>query len=202
MRWFINLFASIIILLSFTAISHAIENDEFLISKGKVGPITKGMTLDDLYRIYGKDSTKLVDLGRISRFTPAVRVTIPGKKGKGASMTAVLDCKGNKEGDKFLKGGAWCEGKISFYRITVEDDRFKTDKGIGVGSSVGSFLDTYKGKLETGGHSENLMALRQDIGMTFSFDTTWVGLPSGWSEDPSLVPRETRVESIYVWGMR
>lgn len=80
-------------------------------------------------------------------------------------------------------------------RITVYDSRFKTDKGIGVGSTLGEIRRDYK--VDSIGFGEGpLFAHVEQFGMSFALD--YARPPREWysTHNPKLIPDTARVVSI------
>ncbi len=80
-------------------------------------------------------------------------------------------------------------------RITVYDSRFKTDKGVGVGSTLGEIRRNYK--VDWIGFGEGpLFARVEQIGMSFALD--YSKPPREWYEthNPTLIPDSAKVVSI------
>jgi hypothetical protein len=93
--------------------------DDFLLAKHKAGGVQIGMTVDALHRKYKPQSTKLVAHYPEGMFTPMLEVYLESAEQQGRpSMLIEID----KENDWAVRG------------IAVTDKRFRTAKGIGVGS--------------------------------------------------------------------
>lgn len=135
----------------------------------------------------------------------AIDIYLSGMPQSAASLTVRLGCDQNQPVDKSDNRNTWCDGKVTLDGVIVHDGRFKTEKGVGVGSSIRSFLDAYSVNLQTGsrevGGEEDVLAIVKEIGTTFFFDVRSSELPQGWKENPSLVPEKTKVRLIWVWGL-
>ena len=74
----------IFILLLFPVLLSAEEkskgNNDFLLSKHKVGSIEAGMPVGALYAVYDRELTRLVDLYLEGMFSPALEIYLKGKE--------------------------------------------------------------------------------------------------------------------------
>ncbi len=103
------------------------EKEGFLLQNKKAGKLLIGMSIDELYKNYPKNLTKIVDLFKEGFFSPAIEIYLNEKDGK-PSMIAEI---GFFDGFKV-------EG------ISVYDKRFKRERGIGVGSNLKDLKKLYK----------------------------------------------------------
>lgn len=153
---------------------------EFELSKEKAGLITAGMPIDELYVAVGRSNTKLVDRFAEGLFTPAIEIYLSeGAKTKPSVVTEVVG-----QSPTFRVG-----------RITVYDVRFKTEKGVGVGSTLGEIRRNYQ--VDWIGFGEGpLVARAEQIGMSFVLD--YARPPSEWfkTHNPELIPDSAKVVSI------
>lgn len=174
------------LLMLFPALSDAEEKlddkNEFLLSKHKAGHVEIGMTIDALYAKYGRESTKLVDLYLEGSFSPALEVYLEGgegdKKGKAALVVEI----------------GWRKDWIA-RRINVYDKRFKTDKDVGVGSTLGDIRKSYKVDWIKPGEGA-FCARVEEIKVSFALDI--IEIPHEWYEtrEQDMVPDTTRVVSV------
>ena len=152
----------------------------FGLSEGKAGAIHSGMTIDELYGAVGRENTRLVDKFAEGYFSPAIEVySNVGGRAKVSLRVEVV-----AESAKFLAG-----------RITVYDARFKTEAGIGVGSTLSDIRQAYKVDWITFGEGP-LIARVEQIGMSFALDFT--NPPNDWykTHDQTLIPGSARVTFI------
>jgi len=102
--------------------------DEFLLAKHQAGAVVIGMTIDDLHAMHKPSSTRLVAHYPEGMFTPLLEVYLEGDTNKSIpSLLIEID-----------KNRDWIVGNIK-----VNDARFRTDKGIGVGSTLGAIRKAY-----------------------------------------------------------
>ncbi len=86
----------------------------------KAGEVTIDMTVNEVYGVIGKQNTSLVDLYLEGMHSPALVVNSNGSR----SVIFEIVC------DKV-------------WRVTVFDPKYKTQKGIGVGSAFGDLKKNY-----------------------------------------------------------
>ncbi len=153
---------------------------EFGLSRGKAGLIKAGTTIDELYARVGRNNTRLVDRYSEGFFSPAIEIYLTQSGTTKPSLVAEIV----GQYPTFLVG-----------RITVYDSRFKTDKGVGVGSTLGEIRRNYK--VDWIGFGEGpLFARVEQIGMSFALD--YSKPPREWYEthNPTLIPDSAKVVSI------
>jgi len=153
-----------------------------VIGKSRAGRAEIGISVDELYNRYGKDNTTLVDLYQEGMFSPAMEIRIPGSAEGKPSMLVEI---------------GWTEG-WTVSRITVSDARFRTEKGIGPGSSLGDVRKAYA--LDWIGFGEGgLVAGVETLGLSFILDRKEV--PQKWyaTRDPDLIPDSARVVKVLVY---
>jgi hypothetical protein len=152
----------------------------FILSRGKAGPVNTGMTIDELLGSVGRNNTKLVDEQSEGMFSPAIEVYLGQAQRTKASLVAEI----------VPQGAAFVVGQI-----TVFDPRFRTVKGIGVGSTLGEIRRNYR--VNWIGFGEGPLFARVDqIGMSFALD--YAKPPAKWykTHDQNLIPDRAKVEWI------
>jgi hypothetical protein len=80
-------------------------------------------SVNDVYSYYGRENVRLVDVFLESTFTPALEVYVDSKKNP--SLLLYYDCQNN----------------IS--TIIIDDDSYKTEKNIAIGSTFSDLKNTY-----------------------------------------------------------
>lgn len=128
---------------------------DFLLAKGRAGSIEIGMTVDELLARVGHGHTTLVDLHLEGMFTPALAVRLPG--GEGVVHAEI--------------GEQPCEG-FRIWRLAVEDARFRTSEGIGVGSTYGQVLARYDTQPPADGEGD-VYVFVPALEMSFGFGSAW-----------------------------
>jgi hypothetical protein len=177
-----------LIILLFTSVGAQIVKgqDSFLLSKNKAGGIEIGMTIDALHTKYEPRLTKLTAQYPEGMFSPLLEIYLNGKlQNVEPSITVAID-----------KENAWIVGGIR-----VKDKRFKTSKGIGIGSTLGEIRKTYKVSWIDFGEG-SLFANVEDLGISFEIDFS--KLSDEWyrTRNQSLIPDSARVVSINVYNAR
>jgi hypothetical protein len=174
---------SLILLLTFLFVLFSAEeinyNDNYLITKNNVGKINIGMSVDSLYAKYDRNSTNLIDLFLEGMFSPAIEVFIDGKGEKTQpSLVAELS-----------------NEYFTINRIIIRDKRFRTNKNISVGSTLGEIRKYYEIKWIDFCEG-NLCARVENIRVTFKLDISIV--PKEWhkTREQNLIPDSAEVVSI------
>jgi hypothetical protein len=92
----------------------------FLVERGRAGVFEVGMPIDDAQAIAGIRNTKLVAQYPEGQFQPELQISLPGFS-RGPAITAGI--------------ASWPCG-LSLASLVVRDPRYKTSRGIGVGSTL------------------------------------------------------------------
>ncbi len=177
-----NVFIPFCLILLFGA-RQSFAQDEFLLAKHQAGAVVIGMTIDDLHAMHKPSSTKLVASYPEGMFTPLLEVYLEGDANK-AIPSLLIEIDKNRD---------WIVGNIK-----VNDSRFRTDKGIGVGSTLGAVRKAYAVKSIAFGEGP-LYANVEDINMSFELDIT--NPPREWykTRDQRLIPDSAKVVSVILY---
>lgn len=144
----------------------------YVISQHQVGPIALGSRAQVVYEAV-RDH-ELVDLALEGFLTPALRLTLPGLRQR-SGITAELSARGNQ---------------LVVYRIIIDDPSLRTDRGIGVGSTVDELRKVYS--IRPLGYGEAGFFVRVDeLGASFLLD----GGDRSW-RDQADVPGSLKVVRI------
>jgi hypothetical protein len=137
----------------------------------------------------GKDHTKLVDRYSEGVFSPVMEIYLEDKQAKPALIAEIVG-RPPAANEKPFFIAAFVVGRIS-----VNDSRFKTNAGIGVGSSLGEIRRIYKVNWIAFGEGP-LVARVDEMGMSFALD--YATPPKEWfaTHDPALIPDSARAVSI------
>ena len=155
--------------------------DGYRLEKHRAGFMIVGMHVDEVYARLPENTLRLVNLSLEGMFTPALEVF------DGASATQKPALVGEI---------AWRKRWI-VSRISVYDERFKTECGIGVGSTIGDLKQCYT--LDWADFGEDILLVRVEaLGMSFSISDT--PLPDGWekSRDPYRLPEHLPITGIFI----
>lgn len=154
---------------------------DFTLSEGKAGPIKTGMTINELYGEIGQDNSKLVDKFYEGYFSPSMEVYLSGN-----SVGPSLETEIRPQGVNFVVG-----------RINVLDSRFRTDREVGVGSTLGEIRKTYHVDWIDYGEG-TLFARVEEIGMSFQLD--YGNPPAEWQQthDQTLIPDSAKVVAVFL----
>ena len=100
----------------------------FLVAPGIVGSFENGMNVDEALLIAGPGQSKLVDLQSEGMFSPALEIRLDPDQ-KEPSLIASI---------------RWPCSRFSIYGISVQDPRYRTKEGLGVGSTLGELRRYFK----------------------------------------------------------
>ena len=147
-----------------------ILSGSFLIEPGKVGSLENGMTVDNALAIIGPGRSKLVDLQSEGIFNPALEIRFDPEQ-KEPSLVASI---------------RWPCSRFSIDGISVQDPRFRTREGLGVGSTLGELRRYFKleGPFE---EAEDGTLAATIPGMTFALEHT------------EKTTEKTKVKAVWVY---
>ena len=156
--------------------AHA-QADDWLVTSTRAGKIVLGMTVDDLYKAYGKDYVRLVDLYREGMFDPAVQVfEDPTTNTPIAEALITQIC-----------------GQFRLTNIRVLGPKFRTRDGLGVGSTVKEVRKRFPDATESREEGPKLLSKRAQ--MTFATDGQFTDssrIVSMWSWNDTIPDSITR----------
>ena len=163
----------------------------FLLTKHRVGQtkVGAGAYPYQLYRDYGRHAVRLIDLQLEGSFSTGLQVYID--RPDIPSFVAQY---------RYI----WQRKTSEITSITVFDRRFRTAKGIGVGSNLGELRGHYEVENINLGEGGSVFAVVPELAMGFILDinTDLNPVPSEWweSKDQTLIPNNTQIVSIWVKG--
>jgi len=151
---------------------------ELLLAPQKAGKLTLGMSIDEVYRLFGRESTRPEDLYSEGHFTPVLQIFLePNRHEPGLEL-----------------GIGWEKGWVAV-SIMVYDPRFRTEKGIGVGSTLGELRKFYRVKsiYLVEGH---LLASVEELQMSFELKLPRFPLEFVETRDPKLIPDTAKIIAV------
>jgi hypothetical protein len=163
------------------------SNKTLVMARGRVGEIKLGMNSHDIYAVFGKDITHLVDLQLEGMYSPAIEVF----KSETTKEKPEIIVELNQE---------------TVCRIQVHSPRYRTEKGIGVGSTFGDLRRIYGIK-----HPKQIIwgaegfygVVIRGLGMSFRLDiesTMNTAQINGYynNPDPRRIPDNTKIKMVLV----
>jgi hypothetical protein len=150
-----------------------------IIRQHQVGPVLIGASAQSIYAAF-RGRSRLIDLALEGHLTPALELSFP---------------------EAFVDGGVVAElvprdNDLVVWRIAVTNPNVRTEKGIGVGSSVAQLRSAYR---TTGvGSGEGKVFVRvEELGASFQLDTSGPGGDTLWQiRDPQQVPGDVKIASV------
>jgi hypothetical protein len=128
------------------------KSSAFLLARTKAGNIEIGATVDEVYGLAGRSNVRLVAQFNEGFFTPVLEVSMSGASADPAFILEIRE---------------WpCPG-FSVWAIQVLDSRFRTQEGLGVGSTLGELRRAFK--LEVGVGEGSQYAFAEALQMSFGF---------------------------------
>jgi hypothetical protein len=177
---------------SLTAFSQEPSSHSFLILPHEAGDIRIGMSVEEVYKAYGSKWVDKLEIDPTSQESPGPDLQIfvdePGRHI--ASLLVYLDNDNHKKVD-------W---------VSVSDERFKTVKGIGIGSTLEEIRGKYRDFILTKwGESDMVWVYFKDKGWNLRLNISYLDKPiydprdsSNWLKDPNIVPDSAIIEEIKV----
>jgi hypothetical protein len=150
-----------------------------VIRKHAVGPVSIGSSAQVVYAEF-RGRSRLVDLALEGHLSPALELTFP-ETGLDGGVVAELIPR---------------ENDLVVWRIAVTSPNVRTEKGIGVGSTVGELRSNYP--ITGVGSGEGRVFIRVDeLSASFELDRSGAGGDRLWQiRDPRQVPGQTKIISV------
>ena len=153
-----------------------------VLTAGGVGPVRVGQPLADSLESCAHDTTWTAE--GLTETAQVVRV------GDGSVIALIA------------AGGSSAAPGENIARIIVEDEQFRTERGVGVGSTVGDLRQQHGRICATLGEDEVVVASASMPGISFATTVDPRAIPGGaaaLSRDPGLVPDSARIERLWVY---
>jgi hypothetical protein len=152
-----------------------------LIDKHKVGEVTIGFSADDLYDSLPAERRRLVDLRHEGHLSPALELTL-ARATRPFGVIAELGCQ-ERQG-------------LVVTRLMVIDPAFRTEKGLGVGSTVGELRAAYAlGSFSTEEGSAGVVV--EALSATFVLDQRGIDLTR--FRTGNALPESVKVIGVLLW---
>ena len=157
----------------------AAQQDTIVIRKHQAGPVALGASAQAIYAAF-RGRSRLIDLALEGQLSPALELTFP-ETGLAGGVVAELVPR---------------DSALTVWRIAVTNPRVRTEKGVGVGSSVTDLRAHYT--ITSVGSGEGRVFVRVDeLAASFELDTTGPGGDTLWRvRDPAQVPGHIKIVSI------
>jgi hypothetical protein len=131
----------------------AAQSDSLLIREDGVGRVRMGMSIDSLYRVVGRERTRLIDRFREGLFDPALEIRFGSPRSTPSLVAEVLF--------------SACGARVG--RIEVYDPRYHTASGLHVGSTLADVQRQHPVKISK---EEGLRAYSAALPVTFELAHT------------------------------
>lgn len=164
------------IVTSFQTVSYG---DRIVIRKHQVGPVSIGALAQSVYEAF-RGRSRLVDLALEGHLSPALELTFPKSEVQGGVVVELVAR----------------DSTLVVWRISVTDPAIRTDKGVGVGSSVEELRTAYR--VDGIGSGEGRVFLRvEELAASFELNRSGPGGDRLWEiRDPKHVPSDVKIVSV------
>lgn len=156
-----------------------VSQDRVVIGQRQVGPVAIGASTQSIYKTF-RGRCRLIDLALEGHLSPALELSFPETRIEGG-VVAELVARDND---------------LVVWRIAVTNPNVRTEKGIGVGSTVGQLRSAYR--LTSVGTGEGrVFIVAEEFGASFELDRSRPGGDRLWQlRDPGKVPGDVKIVSV------
>ncbi|MBN2570815.1 MAG: hypothetical protein JXA68_01695 [Ignavibacteriales bacterium] len=157
----------------------AMFNPEYIISSSKAGKVNIGIEISKLYDLYPSNRIKKSSM------------MMEGDKYE------VYEIYDNSNNLLFIVE-PWCEDKCTVFRAIIKSPKMKTNKEIGIGSTVEQLKEKYKVE-EIVLVEAYVVATVENINITFVLDPSKI--PDSWYRNPRMdkIPHDTKIIEMFVY---
>jgi hypothetical protein len=121
---------------------------EWQLAPARAGKVVIGMTVDSLIALFGRENTRLVDLGNEGMFTPAIQIFLPSESGAPIAVARINEI---------------CDFRVT--GVSAVSPRWRTIDGLGVGSTVADVRKRYPAARMS--HEEGSSLIVEKLQMSF-----------------------------------
>ena len=160
--------------------------DDFLIQRGKVGRLSVGMLVTDIWKFYPRASIKGGFLYSEGIPGPVIEIRLPSGQKKPSLIVGLDETKDHR--NTVVRG------------IDARDARFKTVMGIGPGSTIRS-VRSVVGALTIESFEGGTILHSDELRMSFSLDSDEKGLYDSGGDLKAVaeLPGEIQIQSVWVY---
>jgi hypothetical protein len=153
-----------------------------VIRQHQVGPVALGATAQSIYSAF-RGRSRLIDLALEGHLSPALELSFPETQVSGGVIAELVPR----------------NNELVVWRIAVTNPNVRTDKGIGVGSTVDQLRSSYR-VTGVGSGEGAVFVMVAELSASFKLDTSRPGSDQLWRiRDPQRVPGAVRIVSVLLF---
>ena len=152
-----------------------------IIRQHQVGPVLIGAPAQSVYAAF-RGRSRLVDLALEGHLTPALELSFPETHVSGGVVAELVP----RDND------------LVVWRIAVTNPHVRTEKGLGVGSSVAQLRSAYRAT-SVGSGEGRVFVVVEELAASFELDTSGPGGDALWKiRDPQRIPGDVKITSVLI----